>query len=385
MSGIKVMRFGVHVLFGILLVIGIVRGALLSSYPMVATILGMALGCWYAYGVAAAGSEIRRRAAQSWFAVLLVLWVAAVSQTTEYGWLAFVLLLLAVPLFRWPLLLVVSVVVTGVVIASQFRSGTAGPGAVLGPVVGAVVALGTSAGYRLIVVESEARRKLVAELIATQDDLVLVNEELAAAQHQRGVLAERARLARDIHDTLAQGLSSVVLLSRAASANPERSGDLLATIEQTAAENLAEARRVIYDLSPAALDNTRLPAALGQLVTRFADLSGIRTELQVVGSPVATPAAQDAALLRVAQSALSNVRLHADATRVDVTLSYDKGVSLDVVDDGRGFDPDLLPAPSQAGGYGLRAMAARLANLGGDFHVESAPGDGTAVAARFDA
>ncbi len=116
--------------------------------------------------------------------------------------------------------------------------------------------------------------------------------------------------------------------------------------------------------------------------------------MQVSGDPVALPTDVEAALLRVAQSALANVERHAAATRVAVTLSFlagaaagEEAVALDVVDDGRGFDPEALPAPSDdvpggtSGGFGLVAMRARLAELGGTLSVESAPGAGTAVAA----
>lgn len=378
------MRYGVHALFGLLLVVGIARGVPVSPNPIPLTVTAIALGCWYAYGVAAAHAPLNTVRSRLWFLVLLGLWAAAAAQSVEFGWLAFLLLLIVVPLFPAAATAVIAVVVTGIVVATQVGSGTTAPGAVLGPVIGALVAIGTAAGYRRIVAESEDRRRLVAELMAAQDDLVIVNEELARAQRSEGVLAERARLARDIHDTLAQGFSSVVLLARAAAASPERTAELLATIEQTASDNLADARRVVQDLAPAELQHTGLPGALGRLVERFTAQTGLRTELHLVGDPAPTPTGHDTALLRVAQSALSNVRLHAGATRVDVTLGYDHGVSLDVVDDGRGFNPDSLGPPGLDGGFGLRAMAARLADLGGTFSVESAPGEGTAVAARFD-
>jgi len=379
------MRYGVHTLFGLLLMIGIVRGTPQAPRPWLAALTAIALGCWYAYGVAAAAPVPNGSRARWWYGALLALWLAAVVQSREFGWLAFVLLLLVVPLFGWPSAILIATVVTGVVSVTQAQASGWGPGVILGPVVGGLVALGTAAGYRRVVAESEHRRRLVAELLAAQNDLVVVNEELAMAQRQQGVLAERARLAHDIHDTVAQGLSSIVLLARAAGVDPSRAPDLLRTIEQAAAENLAEARRVVHDLAPGELDQALLPQALGRLLERFRTETDVEAVLHVVGAPHPTAAAHDAALLRVAQSALANVRRHAAATRVDVTLGYEGGVSLDVVDDGRGFDPDALPVPSADGGFGLRAMAARLNGLGGTFHVESQVGEGTAVAARFEA
>lgn len=95
--------------------------------------------------------------------------------------------------------------------------------------------------------------------------------------------------------------------------------------------------------------------------------------------------AQEVALLRIAQSALANTVRHAEATTADVTLGYlGDHVSLDIVDDGRGFDPDRLPAPDpEAGGFGLAAMRARAHALGGTLALTSAPGHGTALAARL--
>ncbi|WP_284305869.1 sensor histidine kinase [Mobilicoccus caccae] len=261
-------------------------------------------------------------------------------------------------------------------------------GQVAGPVVGAIVAAGTGLLYRRILAESEQRRRLVAELLAAQDDLVVVHDELASTQREAGVHAERARLARDIHDTLAQGFSAIVLLSRAGLAaekdSAEKDSPVLTQIESTALEHLEEARRVVHALTPASLESAPLPAALARLVARLEEQTGISASLDAldVGS---LPTAHEVALLRIAQSALANVRLHSGAARVGVTLtrSVDR-VTLEVVDDGRGFDPDApRTAPLGGTGFGLRVMRERLAGLGGTLGVESTPGEGTVLTATI--
>ncbi len=213
---------------------------------------------------------------------------------------------------------------------------------------------------------------------------------MTSSQLQRatGVLQERERLAREIHDTLAQGLSSILLTTRAVrSAGGVPDDTRLAQIEQIARENLEEARRVVSALTPADLDRALLAEALGRLVERFASQTTIRARMQCEGRPTALPTQYEAALLRVAQSALANVREHSQAGRVGVTLSFlPDAVTLDVVDDGIGFDPAILEATPSAGatsGFGLRGMRARVAELGGRLTVEAAPREGTAVAASL--
>ena len=133
---------------------------------------------------------------------------------------------------------------------------------------------------------------------------------------------------------------------------------------------------------PAQLEDAPLPAAVRRLLERLASETGLRTDLEVTGDPLLAATAVDVAVLRLVQGALANVRQHALATRVVVSLSYAPDELLvDVVDDGSGFDPAATPQSTDAGGFGLRAMRERLAALGGTLGVESAPGEGTAVAA----
>nr|WP_255622494.1 sensor histidine kinase [Tessaracoccus sp. OS52] len=250
--------------------------------------------------------------------------------------------------------------------------------------VGAVVAVGIGLGYQQILAESRERGRLVAELVAAQEGLDAAQAQLAAAQREAGAVEERARLARDIHDTLAQGFSSILLLTRAGLARTEDQPvrRFLEQIGETASENLAEARSVVSALTPPALAEAPLPAVLGRLLDQLSEQTGIQAVLRVDGDPGGTPTTVEVALLRLTQGALANVRLHSRASRVAVTLSYsDEEVLLDIVDDGVGFDPDAGPRSEGGSGFGLRAMSERLAQLGGTLTVESEPGHGTAVGA----
>jgi signal transduction histidine kinase len=203
------------------------------------------------------------------------------------------------------------------------------------------------------------------------DQLEAARTELAAAQHEAGRLAERQRLAADIHDTLAQGFTSILMLIQAAQADLDgshpRTSHHLDLAARTARENLAEARALVADLAPAQLDGSTLPDALRRLC---ADAN-----FDLAGTPRPLPMATEVVLLRVCQEALANVRKHARAASATVRLGYDPdAVRLEVSDDGAGFDPDQV-----SGGYGLRGMRTRVAEAGGALTVRSSAGAGTSV------
>jgi signal transduction histidine kinase len=246
-----------------------------------------------------------------------------------------------------------------------------------------VFAAGTllSVAYMATIVrQSRERQRLIEQLQATQ-------AELAAAERQAGTLAERQRLARDLHDTLTQGFASVVLLLEAAQESLALGRPVERHIEQalrSARDNLAESRRVVWALRPRPLAAQPLPKALQELTGRLGEETGLRAETVVTGTARPLPAHVEEALLRIVQEALANVRKHAAASRVTVTLSYlDDVAMLDVHDDGIGFDHAATVAA--AGGLGLHAMAERVAALGGSLAVESAPGEGTTIAVEVPA
>lgn len=232
--------------------------------------------------------------------------------------------------------------------------------------------------------------------IATETALALANLRLAsqaAAQGRTaGVLAERQRLAHEIHDTLAQGFTSIVTQLEAAEQALGQDASVTAVhlgrAKRTARDSLHEARRTVEALRPAPLEQAGLPAALRHLAMRWRDVQTTPTRIAVAvdGDPARTAQAVDDALLRVVQEALANVSRHAGASHVDLTLSYvDDLVLLDVQDDGVGFDIAATTTDSDVshGGYGLTSMRERVALVGGALVIESAPGDGTTVAARI--
>lgn len=194
-----------------------------------------------------------------------------------------------------------------------------------------------------------------------------------------GVLRERHRLAAELHDTVAQGLTSMHLLLDAAdrewTREPGQARQLVRQAAAAARENLAEARRLIHDLAPVELERAALADVLRELC---AGVDGARFRLE--GEPRSVPGRVEAAVLRAAQGALANVRRHARASAVVVTLTYQPYVlALDVWDDGVGFDPEDAATAGRPGGDGLRLLRRRIGYLGGTATVESSPGGGGTV------
>ncbi len=234
-----------------------------------------------------------------------------------------------------------------------------------------------------IIDQSHERQRLIEELKTARD-------ELAAAERQAGMLAERQRLAREIHDTLAQGFASIVLSLVAAEASlasvPPAARRHLDQARDTARDNLAEARRMVWALRPESLERGTLADALKRLGARWSEESGVAASVAITGAPRPLPTEVEVALLRAAQEALANIRKHARAHQATLTLSYmGDAVNLDVQDDGLGFDPRRLPPDEQAAGYGLRAMRERVESMGGTWSIESAPGEGATLAVSLPA
>ncbi|MET9532772.1 sensor histidine kinase [Streptomyces sp. NPDC006649] len=371
-----VLRLCLHLLMAGLLVLAAARAVAghASNAPAVVAAAAV-LGAVYAAGTVWPPVRTSRAAAAVWLGVLGLAWAGLLVLSPDGLWVAFPLYFLQLHLLpvRWSVPVVV--VTAGAAIAAYVGHGAAlNPGAFIGPLLGAAVAVATVLGYQVLYRESESRRRLIEELIATR-------AELADAERTAGTLAERERLAREIHDTLAQGLSSIQLLLRAAGRTLPADAPAAAHIEQArqaAQDNLAEARRFVRALSPPALEHGSLAAALDRLC---AGGPGPRVRFSTSGTPVALPTPYEVALLRIAQSALANTVRHAGASRAEITLSFmGTAVALDVVDDGSGFDPLLAGTASGDGGFGLPAMRSRVESLGGTFAVESTPGQGTAVA-----
>ena len=310
-----------------------------------------------------------------YLAGLWILFIVASSQGYIETWVLLALgpqCFLAVP-FRWAVGAVVVLNITPVVLA---LIDGADPGELTTLIGSAVLTAAFSVAFGVwvyrIIAQSYDRAALISELSRTR-------AELAQANRRAGVLAERQRLSGEIHDTVAQGFTSIIMLLQAADADVERQpaaarGHLALALE-TARDNLAEARALVAALAPAGLEPGALDAALRRLAATADGHPGTAARFEVSGTAVPLPRPAEVMLLRVAQEALANVRKHARAGQVIVGLRYGEGqVGLDVTDDGPGFDPGQA-----AGGYGLPGMRARAEEAGGRLQVRSSPGCGTTI------
>jgi signal transduction histidine kinase len=248
--------------------------------------------------------------------------------------------------------------------------------------------------------QNQARKGMIAELAEANqrlEEMVAENTGLQAQlltqAREAGVLEERQRMAREIHDTLAQGLTGIVTQLEAAQRTRQEAEHerRISNAKQLARDSLAEARRSVQALRPQALEGARLPEALAEESARWSATSGVSVEVTTTGEARPLHPEVEVTLLRVAQEALANVAKHAGASHAGVTLSYmEDVVTLDVRDDGSGFMsradgcPGVSAEPS-SGGFGLTAMRQRVKRLAGQLEIESEPGSGTAVSASVPA
>ncbi|WP_138905426.1 sensor histidine kinase [Streptomyces albidochromogenes] len=312
-----------------------------------------------------------------WLGGVVAVWMVLVVLAPSFAWCA-------VPLFYTGLrtlpsraALVLVGVLTAFVVAAQLRLSHGGfdPNLMLAPPAVAAVA---TAVFLYMQRQAARQRALI-------DDLIRTRRELAATERREGTLAERQRLSMEIHDTLAQGLSSQQMLLQAADrqwdADSEAARRHVRTAASIAERNLAEARRFVHDLAPADLaEGGSLEEALRTLAARES------AAFRVDGAPAGgLPDRVQSALLRIAQGALANVREHANARTAALTLTYlGDQVVLDIADDGTGFGPDDVPSAAPGvRGHGLPAIRARVRQLGGTLTIESAPGEGTVLSAAI--
>jgi signal transduction histidine kinase len=237
--------------------------------------------------------------------------------------------------------------------------------------------------------QNEERRQALARLEAALVENAGLHAQLLTQAREAGILDERARMAREIHDTIAQGLTGIITQLEAANQAHDRPADRrrhLENAERLARESLGEARRSVEASMPAALESATLPDALVDVAREWSELNGIPAEVTVTGNVIALHPEIEVALLRIAQEALANVARHAGASRVRLTLSFiGDVVTLDVRDDGVGFGPNTTDASAASTGFGLSGMRQRVARVAGSLAIESAPGRGTALSARVPA
>ncbi|MFF6774348.1 sensor histidine kinase [Streptomyces sp. NPDC012637] len=365
-----------HVAFFLLLGASLARFLLRHPWedrsPWIVALSG-ALASLYLLGPVLGTRATPRRIA--WLGTVVAVWMVLVVLAPSFAWCA-------VPLFytglrtlppRAALGLVTLLTVFVVTAQVQLSEGGFDPNLVIAPP--AVAAIATA-----VFVHADRQAERQRTLI---EDLIRTRRELAATERREGTLAERQRLSMEIHDTLAQGLSSQQMLLQAADrtwdADPATARRHVRTAESIAERNLAEARRFVHDLAPADLaEGGGLEEALRGLAARESAV------FRVDGPPVPLPDRVQSALLRIAQGALANIREHAEAASAALTLTYlDDQVVLDVADDGRGFDPAAAREDAGVRGHGLPAMRVRARQLGGTLTIESTPGEGTVLSAAI--
>jgi signal transduction histidine kinase len=250
-------------------------------------------------------------------------------------------------------------------------------------------------GYEL----NERRKQALADLVEANGKLEAslrenagLHAQLLVQAREAGVLDERQRMAREIHDTLAQGFTGIIAQLEAAKRARQHREHWQLHMDQAqrlARESLVEARRSVQALRPEPLEEARLPEAIDGMARRWSQIAGVEVTVETTGEPQPLLTEIEVALFRVAQEALTNVAKHAQASRVGLTLSYmDDVVLLDVRDDGVGFPigPGMANGGSDAShGFGLSAMRQRVRQVAGSLEIESAPGEGTAINASVPA
>ncbi|WP_327359004.1 sensor histidine kinase [Streptomyces sp. NBC_01304] len=315
-----------------------------------------------------------------WLTAVIGIWLTLAYLAPSFGWCAVPLFYTGLRTLRLRAAVILVFLLTTFVVAAQMKLRLRfgfDPNLILAPLAGSAVA---TAVFTYSQRQTDRLRTTVADLVRTR-------RELAATERREGTLAERQRLSMEIHDTLAQGLSSQQMLLQAASrlwsTDPETALRHVRSAESIAEHNLVEARRFVHDLAPADLaEGGGLTDALRRLAAR--ETSGaLQVRFRQDGDPLTPlPDRVQSALLRIAQGALANVREHADATTAALTLTHlDDQVVLDIADDGCGFD--ATGQPGGVRGHGLPAMRARAQQLGGTLTVETDPGLGTVVSAAI--
>ncbi|WP_085957634.1 sensor histidine kinase [Corynebacterium fournieri] len=319
----------------------------------------------------------------AWMLGATAVWVADMTVSPVAVYWVFVLFFVALRAFSNWVGYAWVVACLAISIAMQIPEGLT-LGGVMGPALSAVVVVAINYAFATITRVSRERQQLIDELLATRD-------RLAETERAAGVAQERERLAHELHDTVAQNLSSIQMLLHSAEKDIRSSGlpqqaaqqplRKMETARRAASNNLAETRAMIAALAPAPLTESSLRDALGRVAGDFGAAGGLDIEVDVDGDAVPLPMRVEAGLLRIAQGAVSNVVNHAEATAARITLTYAPDeVRLDVVDNGRGFDVDAQALkPSGLGHLGLDAMRSRAAELGGRLDIESAPGGPTAL------
>lgn len=377
---LSMLRIILHLSFAALLGVGILRTFIEQTQlaPLICILLTAAFtACLYFVGTL---SEIRFAKGQSsfdprslttwWLASILVLWAGLAMSGESYVWVSFPLFFLV--LYAWPPIGAAAAIVGMLVViaGSSVLHSAFTPGVIIGPLVGAIVAVTISAVYAKLVDEAVRTRAAFDELRAAQ-------AKLALSQQQEGRLAERQKVAAEFHDTIAQSLLSIVLISRAGQNRndvQELQGDL-STIENTASHSLTTVRGFLAgeELGGGSAEAELAEACSTVEAAAAAIGTPLRAEFSSEGAKIGLAPSLEYFFSRAGQSLLSNALLHSEADYVSVSLHYwGTAVGLDVVDNGKGFAGSHY-------GYGLNSLNERTEELGGSMTVRSSPGAGTEV------
>lgn len=374
-------RNSIHILTATLLVVGLGASARLPL-PMLAAscVLLFVWGFLYFWGSSRRVTFAHTKQL-AWLFVLTLVWVLMLPIVPVSIYIVFPLFFLFLQVMPDVRGIIAIVGATSVAIVSQYPVGLT-LGGVMGPSVAALVTIAIDYAFRTLWRVNNEKQELIDQLLETRS-------QLAETERNAGIAEERQRIAHEIHDTVAQGLSSIQMLLHVAEqeilarglGEEDTAGSPLHKIRlarTTASDNLSEARAMIAALQPAALSKTSLEGALHRVT---APLLGISFVINVDGDERQLPMKTEATLLRIAQGAIGNVAKHSEAKNCHVTLTYEMDqVRLDVVDDGVGFEPERVrQQPAGLGHIGLNAMRQRAQELNGEVIVESAHGQGTAV------
>ena len=375
------LQVGLHVMVAVLLFFGLIRTGVSQGLSLPVLVLACSFGASYL-----AGTVLERRRARNnaplpaeykilWLGIVTAVWVALMWLSPDFMWLEFPLVFLFLALLPTvpAVLAVIALWAVAAFLPLSLYPDLWTMAAAIGPAIGTAFAVAIYYAYVALHEEANRYRRVAQQLRATR-------EELIASERLAGRLEERERLSREIHDTVAQGLSSIVLMSRAIR---RQDGDnpQLSMIEDVASANLEEARRFVKDL---ASPDSALPLslALERVVTRAQSHeqalgSGLELTLVVEGEHARSiPGPIVNACIRAAQEGISNVSKHAKATHAVLSLSFfDNAITLDIADDGVGT--------AAAKGYGLSGLHQRIEDVGGSVDLESHEGEGTVLAIRI--
>ncbi|BAU96344.1 two-component system sensor histidine kinase [Corynebacterium suranareeae] len=354
------LTWGLHFLVAILLVLVCWRASHWGVWVLVA--------CYsvvYVAGVIPTSPFRTHR--MGWLIVLSILWASLIWDGPEPAYLVFPMFFLCVMITTPLKSAILIAVLTAIAVVTLAMHLGFSIGVVTGPILGALVAWVLGTCFQL--------------LTQTLKELVDARASAIRASKSAGEQAERARIAGEIHDTVAQGLSSIQMLLHAAEKRVDDPQALshIQLARQTTAENLAETRNIIAALQPTPLIGADLPVALARLTSTTP--MGQHISFEVDGNPRVLPDHMEAEILRVAQTLVGNVVRHSKAEQAKVTLTYqDDQVLLDVLDNGQGFDvAEVMRRQS----VGLPTAQRRAEGLGGRLIIESTIGSGTGISARF--